>query len=145
MKIHDALRNILNHQYALYLKTQNYHWNIEGPNFLPLHELFESQYKSLSEFIDTTAEHIRSLGFKVTASFHSFLTECKIMHGNENFNSAEMLQDLIQSHTIVEELLKIAVLESARVDDFVVNDYLIECLTFHRKAIWMLTSNLKTH
>lgn len=142
MKMHDILRNILNHQYALYLKTQNYHWNIEGENFVSLHELFESQYKSLSEFIDTTAEHIRSLGFKVIASFDAFLIECRITKGNENFNSTEMLQDLIQSHNTVEELLKMAVLESAKVDDFVVNDYLIECLTFHRKAIWMLSSSL---
>lgn len=145
MKTQDLLRNILNHQYALYIKTQNYHWNIEGPNFLPLHELFESHYKSLSEFIDTTAEHIRSLGFKVKASLESFLTEGKITKGNENFNSTEMLQDLIESHKILEKLLKVAALEFAKVDDFVVNDYLIECLTFHRKAIWVLSSNLKTN
>lgn len=145
MKIHLMLANILKHQYALYLKTQNYHWNIEGSNFVSLHELFETHYKSLAEFIDTTAEHIRSLGFKVETSFTSLLRDCKITQGNENFNSTDMLKDLIQSHKTVEEILQVGVIESSKVEDYVINDYLIECLTFHRKAIWILHSSLPTN
>ena len=37
----EALKKVLADSYALYLKTQNYHWNVEGPNFKSLHELFE--------------------------------------------------------------------------------------------------------
>ena len=39
----ENLKNVLADNYALYLKTQNYHWNVEGPNFNGLHLLFEEQ------------------------------------------------------------------------------------------------------
>jgi len=36
----DALKKVLAESYGLMLKTQNYHWNVEGPNFPGLHALF---------------------------------------------------------------------------------------------------------
>jgi starvation-inducible DNA-binding protein len=63
----DSLKVLLIDSYALYFKTQNYHWNVEGPEFASLHLLFEEQYQDLAESIDTTAELIRGLGQKVPA------------------------------------------------------------------------------
>ena len=63
----EGLKNVLADNYALYLKTQNYHWNVEGPNFKGLHSLFEEQYTDLAEAIDTVAELIRGLGEKAPA------------------------------------------------------------------------------
>ena len=39
-----ALEKVLADTYALFLKTQNYHWNIEGCCFKENHELFEKEY-----------------------------------------------------------------------------------------------------
>ena len=36
----EVLKIVLADNYALYLKTQNYHWNVEGSNFRELHLLF---------------------------------------------------------------------------------------------------------
>ncbi len=60
----ESLKVLLIESYALYFKTQNYHWNVEGPEFASLHLLFEEQYQDLAESIDTTAELIRGLGQK---------------------------------------------------------------------------------
>ena len=35
-----ALEILLADSNALYLKTQNFHWNVTGPNFYALHNLF---------------------------------------------------------------------------------------------------------
>ena len=48
----EALENILAGSYLLMLKTQNYHWNVVGENFKPLHELFQIQYEELFTAID---------------------------------------------------------------------------------------------
>lgn len=140
MKIEPILLNILSHQYSLFLKTQSYHWNIEGANFISLHEKFEEHYKELLELIDTSAEHIRSLGFKVPSSFSLFLTDSKISPGNENFTASEMLHDLIESHQIMEDMLMDATKAAEKIGDPVIVDFFVECLTFHRKTRWILRS-----
>ena len=61
MTVIEALEKILADSYALYLKTQNYHWNVTGAEFTSLHLLFESQYTELAEAIDEIAEKIRAL------------------------------------------------------------------------------------
>ncbi len=40
----ESLNKFLANSYVLMLKTQNYHWNVTGPQFSSLHLLFEGQY-----------------------------------------------------------------------------------------------------
>ena len=54
------------------MKTQGFHWNVVGPQFEPLHELFQEQYTELSKAIDEIAERIRALDVKAPASFSEF-------------------------------------------------------------------------
>lgn len=44
----ERLKQLLANSYTLYLKTQNYHWNVRGPMFTTLHTLFEQQYTELA-------------------------------------------------------------------------------------------------
>lgn len=141
MKIELILLNILTHQYRLFLKTQSYHWNVEGVNFISLHEKFEEHYKELLELIDTTAEHIRALGFKVPNVLNLFLTDSKMNESNETFTALEMLHDLIQSHQIMENILMDANKVVEELGDPVISDFFVDCLTFHRKARWILRSS----
>ena len=57
-----GLARVLAGTAALAVKTQNFHWNVEGPHFAALHGLFEEQYGALQEASDTLAERIRALG-----------------------------------------------------------------------------------
>ncbi len=57
-----TLNRILNDELSLYLKTWNFHWNVEGAQFAALHELFARQYGELQPLIDELAERIRALG-----------------------------------------------------------------------------------
>lgn len=58
----DALAQVLADTYALYQKTHLYHWNVQGPRFIALHELFGKQYEALWASLDEIAERIRALG-----------------------------------------------------------------------------------
>lgn len=58
----DALAQVLADTYALYQKTHLYHWNVQGPRFIALHELFGKQYAALWASLDEIAERIRALG-----------------------------------------------------------------------------------
>ena len=52
-KVAGALEQVLADTYSLYAKTHGYHWNIEGPRFLTLHTLFETQYNELDSILSS--------------------------------------------------------------------------------------------
>ena len=53
--IATGLSRLLADSYTLYLKTHNYHWNVTGPQFNTLHQMFEDQYTELASAVDEIA------------------------------------------------------------------------------------------
>ena len=49
----EELKKLLADTYALYLQTQNFHWNVTGPHFRQLHLMFEEQYLWLDQLTQT--------------------------------------------------------------------------------------------
>ena len=43
-------------------QTKHAHWNVKGPNFIALHELFDKLAENVEEHIDTLAERVTALG-----------------------------------------------------------------------------------
>ena len=74
----EKLSQYLASTYSLYLKTQNFHWNVTGSEFLALHSFFEKQYDELAEAIDLIAEQIRTFGVFTPGSFTEFSKLSKI-------------------------------------------------------------------
>ena len=60
--IAKGLSRLLADTYVVYLKTHNFHWNVEGPMFQTLHQMFMEQYTEAWNAIDLVAERIRALG-----------------------------------------------------------------------------------
>jgi starvation-inducible DNA-binding protein len=141
-KVIDSLNRVLSSTYALYLKTQNYHWNVTGAHFHDLHKLFETQYVSLSEAIDSIAEHIRSNGHKAPATFKIYSSLSVVDDGNEELAWKEMVQDLYQSHLLIVKLLEKGLEITLKANDQVINDLYIQRLSCHKKDAWMLKAIL---
>ncbi len=137
-KIIEHLSHVLADTYALYLKTQNYHWNVTGSNFGELHAMFQAQYEDLASAIDSIAERIRSLGEKVPATFKHFDKKCHIKDGNEKATWQTMVKELTNDqHSIVKVLTACAKAAEAS-GDLVTMDMMIERMTIHQKNAWML-------
>jgi len=138
----ESLKSALANSYALYLKTQNYHWNVTGPNFKSLHELFNMQYSDLALAIDEIAERIRTLDSKVEASFAHFEKTSKIKNGNENNNYSTMVKELaIDNETLAKILSETFKIASEEKDDATA-DLIIGRIEIHQKNVWMLKSSL---
>lgn len=43
-------------------QVKHAHWNVKGPHFIPLHELFDKLHEELEEEVDDLAERIAALG-----------------------------------------------------------------------------------
>jgi len=136
------MEKVLADSYALYLKTQNYHWNVEARHsFQALHVLFEDQYKDLAEAVDALAEKIRQLGSKAPASFSAYSAITSIPEGDINCTADEMLRTLIQDQDTVMKSLNEGIKAAFAVDDEGTADLLIERLRVHSKNKWMLKSS----
>lgn len=140
-KIAEKMNIVLANSYALYLKTQNYHWNVKGPNFYSLHLLLENQYEEQAEAVDDIAERIRSLGHKVEASFAYFNKNSTLEEPSRELSAHEMLQDLIEGHLHVigsfRELSDLAIEN----EDKAIEDFSIGRILAHEKQRWMLMSS----
>jgi len=141
-KTAESLEQILINSYALSLKLQNYHWNVVGPHFKPLHELFGAQYEELSTAIDEIAERLRTFGTKIDATFEHFQKLSQIGNGDKNLKSDAMIKDLILGHGVVVDGLKAGTKAAQEEGDEATADLFIGRTQIHEKAIWMLTSSL---
>ena len=103
-KISHGLSKLLADTYTLYLKTHNYHWNVEGPHFQTLHTMFESQYTELAGAVDLIAERIRALGFYAPGSYQEFSKLTSIKENTQRLTAEEMLKDLLE--LLISSLIK---------------------------------------
>lgn len=139
----EALKLVLADSYALYLKTQNFHWNVTGPNFKSLHELFGGQYDELSGAIDELAERIRALGEFAPGSFRDFSELASIADAGKKVPSAtEMLKQLVKDQDVLLATIGKALKISQKAGDEATADMLIGRLEVHDKNKWMLQSSI---
>lgn len=143
MTVKKDLYRFLACNYALYLKTHNYHWNVEGAHFKPLHEMFQEQYEDLAGAIDDVAERIRMLGEKVPATFKKFDKESKIKDGNEKLKAEKMVAELAKEHEAMSKMALALVKVAQKVGDEGTADMMIQRSQVHDKAAWMLKMHLK--
>ena len=140
--ISDGLSRVLAETYTLYLKTQNFHWNVRGPVFYALHLLFEKQYLELADESDEIAERIRALGFFVDASFSAFSNLSEIKEVQKVLNTQDMLTSLVLDHDAwVRHARKVAEIAD-REGDFATVDMLGRRMGGHEKMAWFLESHL---
>lgn len=134
----DALMHVLADSYALYLKTHNYHWNVTGPNFKSLHELFEEQYQDVFEAVDEIAERIRTLGAKVPATLKKIASLAHIGDGNENASASVMVKELYKDQLQIIACIHTALAKAHKTDDEGTIAILSERIAKHEKNAWML-------
>jgi len=139
-----GLSKLLADSYLLYLKTQNYHWNVTGNMFQSLHKLFEEQYKEQAEAIDEIAERIRALGEFAPGSFASFSRVTSIKEENGIPNAQDMIQNLLTGNESVVTTAREIIALTDSCEDDVTADLMVERMQVHEKNAWMLRSMLET-
>lgn len=139
--IMNKLEIILADTYALYLKTQNYHWHVRGPQFKALHELFEMQYQELALAVDAVAERIIIMGHKAPATF-TLLNQLKtIKDGDSNATANQMVSELARDNGILVKDLNDAIKIAQEHHDEGTATLLSDRIAAHQKAHWMLNAS----
>ncbi|MBP9721095.1 MAG: DNA starvation/stationary phase protection protein [Bacteroides sp.] len=146
----QGLQSVLSSTYGLYLATHNYHWNVEGSDFLSLHKLFEEQYNRLFKAIDVIAERIRALNSYVlpfeSDEIMSMLKTTSNAISKEtdaNARAIIMVYNLIKMNEKVIESCQSLKKEAQDISDDESENLMVERITDHQKSIWMLKSIIK--
>lgn len=138
-----SLKQLLADTYALQLKTQNYHWNVTGPNFHSLHQMFEQQYTMLFQTVDLLAERIRALGELSPGSFAEFSQTTNIKDGDKNLSASDMTQDLVAGNESLIKGYRQGIEAASQEEDSVTEDIFIGLEKEHEKTRWMLKATLE--
>jgi starvation-inducible DNA-binding protein len=141
-KVREDLKQLLACTYVLYVKTQNFHWNVKGPRFQQLHAFFEEQYTGLSSAIDEIAEQIRILQARPPSSMKEFLDLSNIQESVGELSENEMLSSLLADHESIIHHLSQWISDAQEVKDESTADLLIERSREHEKIAWMIRSHL---
>src|SRR6185295_19311093 len=141
-RVAGALSNVLADTFVLYLKTHNFHWNVTGPMFPTLHQMFEEQYNELWLAVDTIAERIRSLGFVAPGSYGEFTRLTYLQESPVARNATEMIAELLRDHETAARTARSALAAARTAVDAPTEDLLTQRLAAHEKAAWMLRSLL---
>jgi starvation-inducible DNA-binding protein len=142
-EIAHGLSRLLADTYVVYLKTHNFHWNVEGPMFQTLHQRFMEQYPETWNAIDLIAERIRSLGEYAPGTYKEYAKLARIKETDGVPKAEQMVRLLIEGQEAVvrtaRELLPLA----DRAHDEPTLDLLTQRMQVHEKNAWMLRSLLK--
>jgi len=140
--IAEGLSRFLADSYTLYLKTHNFHWNVEGPMFNTLHLMFETQYNELALAVDQIAERIRALGFPAPGSYREFAELATVQDASGRPTATEMLSQLACDQEAVTRTAREVFKLAEEASDQPTADLLTQRMQVHEKTAWMLRAML---
>jgi starvation-inducible DNA-binding protein len=139
----QQLKVILGTNFALYLKSHNYHWNIEGANFPQYHDFLNGFYTEVFAQTDLIAEHIRYLDSYTPGSMERFLELSDIEEATIVPDAMSMLRTLKMDNDRYIIHLRAGIVAADNADEPAVSNFLQDLLGAHQKKAWMLRSIIK--
>jgi starvation-inducible DNA-binding protein len=129
--------------FSFYLKTHNFHWNVEGPNFNDYHAFFGGLYAELWGAVDTIAEHIRTLDSYAPGSLGRY-SELSVVQDQVNIPSTRSMftELLADNDKMIAELTKAYQLADSN-NEMGLANFLQDRIDIHKKHGWMLKATSK--
>jgi len=140
----DSLKTLLASTQSFAIKTQNFHWNVEGSNFPQYHMFLDTLYQDVNETIDPIAEYVRVLGSYTPGSLQRY-AELTIIEDQTKIPRAQlMFVELLQDTEKMGDLV-VQIFDQATQDrQQGIANYMAELQDLYGKKAWFIHSILKT-
>jgi starvation-inducible DNA-binding protein len=142
-KIAQGLSRLLADSFTLYLMTHNFHWNVTGPMFNTLHQMFMQQYTEQWTALDEIAERIRALGFSAPGTYREYIDLASIKEIDGVPKAMDMVRHLVAAQEATARTAREVFPLSDDANDQPTADLLTQRLNVHEKTAWMLRSLLE--
>jgi len=142
-EIADALNQAVAETAVTTMLAQNFHWNVKGMSFGPLHEMFQVIYEDHFTGQDDLAERVRSLDCHAEGTLAGMLARSKVTEQDGHQTDVEMIRLLEEAQMQISATLSGIQELSSKHGDTLTEDLAVERGRIHEKFAWMLRAHLK--
>lgn len=139
---------LLNEQLAdtfdLFSITKQAHWNVKGPDFYQLHELYDELAEKLLDHVDTIAERATALGGVATGTVRMAAGATRLEEFSAGpVGSMESVQMLAERYATLAQSSREAIDRAEEAKDMDTSDLFIDVSRDLDKALWFLEAHLQ--
>ena len=122
--------------------AQNFHWNVKGMAFGPLHALFQEIYEDHFEGQDEVAERIKAIGGHADGRLAEMVKISKVQEQDGTQSAEEMIRLMAGAQKTVAATIAGAASYADANGDVATHDLLVSRQLVHDKFAWILDAHL---
>lgn len=139
----DNLKILLASTQSFAIKSQNFHWNIEGSDFPQYHQFYDTLYGDVSGTIDQIAEYIRILGHYTPGSLQRYVELSIIPDQTKIPRASLMFQETLSDIDKMLQLILPMFDEATNERQQGIANFMAELQDLYGKKAWFIRSILK--
>ena len=141
-QIADALNQSVAETAVTTMLAQNFHWNVKGMAFGPLHDLFQKIYEDHFVAQDDLAERIRAIDVDAAGTLAGMLKRSKVDEHDGHATDQEMIKIMLDAEVTLAATLAGCGELAAKHGDTLTEDLCIARGQTHEKFAWFLRAHL---
>ena len=140
--IAEALNQSVAETAVTTMLAQNFHWNVTGMAFGPLHDLFQKIYEDHFVAQDDLAERIKAIDAHAEGTLTGMLKRSKVAEHEGDATDKEMIKMMQDAQETLAATLAAAGALASEQGDTLTEDLCIARGQQHEKFAWFLRSHL---
>ncbi|PJI84414.1 starvation-inducible DNA-binding protein [Yoonia maricola] len=141
-QIAEALNQSVAETAVTTMLAQNFHWNVKGMAFAPLHELFQQIYEDHFTAQDDLAERIRAIDVHAEGMLAGMLKRSKVAEHDGHASDKDMIKIMLDAQETLAATVAGCGELAAKHGDTLTEDLCIARGQTHEKFAWFLRSHL---
>lgn len=126
------------------VKLHNYHWNVVGKQFMPVHTFTEEVYDNVFEQYDTVAELLKMRGQTPLVTVKDYLAHATIEEvGAKDFSTEEVLKAVHAEMGLMKYLAYAIRNEADEANDATMVAAFEDFIAYYEKQMWFIQAMLK--
>jgi starvation-inducible DNA-binding protein len=128
----------------LYTQTKHAHWNVKGPNFIALHELYDDLATGVLAFVDMIAERATALGGIADGTLRQAAAASSLPdYPDEAFIGTASLEALAERYAVFGSSVRGGIDATAGIGDIDTSDLFTEISREIDKNLWFIEAHLQ--
>ena len=141
----DLLQQQLSNAIDLSLQAKQAHWNVKGPTFIAMHELFDKVAEEIEDQVDLLAERIVQYGGVAAGTLQAVGKKTELPEYPANaVSAAEHINALSHSMSSFGESARAGIETCDKLGDKVTADLLTEVTRANDKNLWFVEAHLQS-
>jgi len=125
-------------------QVKHAHWNVKGPHFIPLHELFDKLHEELETFADDIAERIAALGGHARGTLRAGASSSRIPEfPADAVDGSAHLKALADRYAAFGKTVRAAIDSSDEAGDAGTSDLFTQVSRTIDKHLWFLEAHIQ--